>query len=439
MPFSLNHHYRYFKMFWPFRWSLIFVVGGAWAILFFIRSEQLIPSYSGEVLTLASKIFFVFFLIVPLFVGLMLLFFYLIFRFKKNKPNVTWKENRLEVSNLIQPFMGFVRVHLMKKENVVSDTILLLPSNESGIFFLNGTMISAPLSQSDVIRAEVIDGIVFHFEDPFRFFSFSTQWPIQIERFRLPDADVEQADWMMIKHPDREEQHTPFQQARAGDWFRLKSFESGDDVRRIVWNLYAKHKALMVRQQDIHQPYGDTLRVFVSFQITSSIPFSSSLLLFFESYYKQRLYALIGGLLKEELLIDWRTELFEWEKGITAESLAMKLSQSSFHGETSMHELSGSDSPSIVFISSIDDLTHVSTYSKLWPDAIFVQVDLERAIKPPSWGARLLYLLLEPRNNDSSEVQKTWWRNPLKRYVVKQGNELKAHLNGTAKEGGIYV
>lgn len=439
MPFSLKHHYRYYMLFWPFRWSLILMVGGVWAIRFYIHSEQTIPSYSGEVLMLAAKIISVFFLCAAILLGLMLLGFYLFFRFKKNKPKVTWNRNWLEVTDIIQPFMGFVRVRLLKNEQICSESILMLPCNESGIFFLGGKMMSAPLTQSDVIREEKMDGIIFHFEDPFRFFSFSLKCPIQIERLRLPDTDVEGSEWMMIKHPDREEQHTPFQQNRLGDWFRLKSFESGDDVRRIVWNLYAKHKALMVRQQDTHQSYGDTLRVFVSFRVTAAISLNSSLLLFFESFYKQRIYSLVGGLLKEDVLIDWRTESVEWEKGITVELLAIILSKSSFQNIATLPNLSASDSPSIVFISSMEDETHLLTYSRLWPEAIFVLVDLHNAVNPPSWWFRLSHLLIQPPMDDRNDIATSWWRHPLKRYVIKQSKILKTQLRNSTKEGGIYV
>lgn len=439
MSLSLNRRYHYFALFWPLRWPFIFALSGSWFIYFLIRSSQIITSYSGEVLMLAGKIFFAFFLIMPLFLGVMLLGFYFIFKLRKSNPEIKWNSNCLEVTNLIQPFLGFVRIHLLKNETVCSESILLLPSSESNLFFFSGTMVSPPLTQSDIIRAEIMDGLVIHFEDPFRFFSFSIRRSLHLERLRLPDADAEATSWMTIKHPDREEQHTDTQQPRPGDWFRLKSFESGDDVRRIVWHLYARHKALMVRQQDQHQPYGDTLRVFVSFQVTTALPLDSTLLLFFETYYKQRLYALIGGLLQEGLLVDWRTNTLSWEKAITADSLAVLLANASFHSENNPRELTSSDSPSIVFISSIDDITHITSYSTLWPNAIVVFIDVKNALKPPTWFMRFKQLWVKPSYLTNTEMQFAWWRHPAKRQIEQHTESVKSILAQRTKEGGIYV
>ena len=439
MLFSLNRHYSYYALFWPFRWPLFFAISGAWGINYFIRAEQLVPSYSGEVLMLAGKILFVFLLCIPLLVGLMLLLTYLMFKFKKTKPNVSWNNNRLEVTHLIQPFLGFVRIHLLKQDNVYSESILLLPSNQSGIFFFTGTMVSSPLTLSEIIRTEVIDGLVIHFEDPFRFFSFSLRCAVNIERTRLPDAEAERSNWMTLKHPDREEQHTQSQQPRPGDWFHLKSFEPGDDVRRIVWNLYARHKELMVRQQDKQQPYGDTLRVFVSFHVLSAIQLDSTLMLFFETYYKQRIYALMGGLLQEGLLIDWRSEGTAWIKGVSSETLAIALSKSAMHCNSVSTELTESESPSIVFISSIDDLDVVTNYTRQWPNAIFIDVDLQRAIAPPSWPMRVSRLWLKPPNANQHQIQLTWWRHPLKGQLNQHSELLKSVLLQNTKEGGVHV
>ena len=439
MPLSLNRRYHYLALFWPFRWPFIFALSGSWFIYFLIRSSQVVTSYSGEVLMLAGKIFFAFFILVSLLLGLILLVFYLIFRFKKSKSDIAWNNNCLEVTNLIQPLLGFVRIHLLKNDMVCSESILLLPSRQSSIFFWGGTMVSPPLTQSDIIRNEIIDSLVIHFEDPFRFFSFSIRRPIHIERLRLPDADAEATTWMTIKHPDREEQHTDTQQPRPGDWFRLKSFESGDDVRRIVWHLYARHKELMVRQQDQHQPYGDTLRIFVSFQVASSLHLDSSLLLFFETYYKQRLYALIGGLLQEGLLVDWCTESMQWEKGITSDSLAVFLANASLHNNNKTQGLPATDAPSIVFISTINDIKQISTFTSLWPNTIIVHVDLQRALNPPSWFMRFKQLWVKPKYQTNTEIQYTWWRHPAKRSIVKHAESVTSKLAQSTKEGGIHV
>jgi hypothetical protein len=386
---------------------------------------------------LGGKIIMTFLVLIVLSSLLTLLGSILFFLFQRKPMSTTWQENRLTVNPIIQPLMGFVRVHLMHQKEVCSESILLLPEEKAGIVFLKGPMASAPLKAGDAIKVETIDGMLVHFEDPFRFFSISFFKAVSLERLRLPDAPAENTDWLYSKHPDREEEHTANRQRKAGDWLHLKSFEPGDDVRRIVWTLYARHKSLMVRWQDQQDPHGDTLKAFVSFNATNTIKLDADLLAYTETQYKQRLFALLSGFLQEGVLLDWRTNNKPWVKGISSDDLANELTRASWH----FNSVQETDLtfPSLVFVSSVDTLDYVEYLAAIWPDALFVQVDLLQSLANRSWYSRIKGLFFKPRSNKYSSLFDVWWRHPRKAQLLKNENQIKKIIQLSTKEGGFYV
>ncbi len=50
-----------------------------------------------------------------------------------------------------------------------------------------------------------------------------------------------------------------------GDLYNSRRFATGDDMRRILWSVYARNRELMVRIPEIFEPYASVLTVFASF------------------------------------------------------------------------------------------------------------------------------------------------------------------------------
>ena len=68
-----------------------------------------------------------------------------------------------------------------------------------------------------------------------------------------------------------------------------KDFESGDDVRRIVWKIFAKNKELVVRIPEVINPYASHLHFFASFQ-NSMIAADSNYAAGMLDYYKDIIF-----------------------------------------------------------------------------------------------------------------------------------------------------
>jgi uncharacterized protein (DUF58 family) len=59
-----------------------------------------------------------------------------------------------------------------------------------------------------------------------------------------------------------------------GDLYNSRRFSTGDDMRRILWPVYARTGELMVRIPEIFEPYASTLTIFASFGAQFPMGFS---------------------------------------------------------------------------------------------------------------------------------------------------------------------
>lgn len=439
MSFPANRRFQFYAQYWPFRWPLLGVFVIALGVYLFLKEQSGAENYAADVLLLLGKMAAVLGILFVLLSILMVCLAVLFFLPNKKKVVASWANQQLLITQLVQPLLGFVRVHLLYQQTVCSDSLLLLPATNSGVIFLKGTMASSMLRPSDVVCAEPIDGMLLHFEDPFRLFVFTFYIPIQLERLRLPDAVEESSHWKLLLHPDRDEQHTQTMQRRPSDWFKIKSFEAGDDVRRIVWRLYAKHNELMVRQQDEQHPYGDTLRVLTLFDTRWEMEEYPMLSMYLETKYKQRVFSLMNGLLGEGALLDWRTGTSHWINNVTSNSLGEGLSRSTWVAANAIKLQEISPMPSIVFISTIVDDATLSSLASQWPTSLFVLIDVFDELKHRSFSERLKGLFLKPSWALHTPLLDTWWRHPLRRRMLENKTLLQKTLSSSTKDGGVYV
>lgn len=439
MSLPTTQRFRFYAMYWPLQWSFGGVLLIALGIYYFLQQHVGDKNYTGDVLLLAGKIVGGVALLLLAFSLCMLLFALLFFIGNQKKVHAFWNKKQLVVEGLVQPLLGFVRVHLLHQFQQSSEMLLLMPHSNAGVFFFKGSMASSPLSPSDVVRAESIDGMMIHFEDPFRFFSVSFYIPIQLERLRLPDAEAASSSWLTLLHPDRAEQHTQTVQRRPGDWFRLKTFESGDDVRRVVWRLYAKHHELMVRQQDDQHPYGDALRVITLFDSKWNLGAHPALSMYLETRYKQKVFALLCGLLNEGATIDWRTLSTDWVNHISIERLGEALSRGTWETSEMLTPPNSTPIPSLVFLSSIADVFTLEKLAKQWPNTLFVLIDVFDTMHHRSWRKRLNALFVKPHSMGATTLLDRWWRHPMRGRMLKNRKQLQQALSNTCHEGGVYV
>lgn len=83
-------------------------------------------------------------------------------------------------------------------------------------------------------------------------------------------------------------------QYKPGEWLHFKTFESGDDFRRIIWPLYARNRSLYVRQQEPDTIYAQRIQLVAYFDLDAELSkyFSYDFIQKLLNHYKNSLYTL---------------------------------------------------------------------------------------------------------------------------------------------------
>lgn len=124
-----------------------------------------------------------------------------------------------------------------------------------------------------------------------------------------------------------------------GEWLQFKYFETGDDVRRILWKLYAKNKDLYVRHQEPYTTYSSKLKVLCFFDLDPefSAQLSPELLQHLLNYYKNALYSLYKELNQQFKEVEF--SVFNEKKAVNNEEVLDLLTESKWSDHTQHYEI----------------------------------------------------------------------------------------------------
>ena len=115
------------------------------------------------------------------------------------------------------------------------------------------------------IKEYDINSGIIYFEDFFQFFSFTGKLPSNSNFFNGPPIKTTGA--LVVQPKKTEETNMRIEEIRKveGELLNYKNFENNDDVRRIVWKIYAKNKELVVRIPETNDPYASHIYFYASF------------------------------------------------------------------------------------------------------------------------------------------------------------------------------
>lgn len=193
----------------------------------------------------------------------------------------------LRLSKAIMPVAGYLKTWLVFEDGELVGPIVINKFS-GGWKDLLSKEGNADLKLTRRVQYEV-KGYIFSFEDYLQFFRFSwlkkakKTFYLYSQKREVPSTDIPPSK-------AREElEKVQTSKKVEGDFLNYKDFESGDDVRRIVWKIFAKNKELVVRIPEVINPYASHLHFFASFQnslLDQDAPYSIGML----DYYKDIIF-----------------------------------------------------------------------------------------------------------------------------------------------------
>jgi hypothetical protein len=328
---------------------------------------------------------------------------------------------------VFRPFFGSVQARLVFADQTVSRPILLDDSRRRPRDFWRSGIAGKGMTLLHDRGIHDVEHVLFSFVDMFSLVSLPATMDAVRQVYTLPrtrEPRVINAQ----PHATEEQKHRIDLSKRVeGEYVNYKEFETGDNIQRIVWKIYAKSGQLVVRIPEIKDPYASHLYFYVSyFNGLSAGPgaFETELLNVYKDYVRNVFEALQRNGYEVKIPADQeipklagvsekRKELFQ----ISAASWQQGQPPSTFVS---------AGKAAFVCISSLAPAEEVATVIKKLPEAVpVIIVRLSEGIPSP-FRFRLKDLFFAPEEQPADRLSRPWLLSGLRRKLLRNEKELES-------------
>jgi hypothetical protein len=428
----------------PFTWYFIVFSTGIFLVYLYLKQHytQEENSYSAIFLLLIkSSVWFA-----GICVGIALLSVlvsFLIFLWMKKAGKVHChvghtqaadRTNRLSfmLEPVLRPLLGFVKIrlqyddaHFSEKFSTVQKNDPLISNKINGIYNW----------QLPAIKEYNISKAIIYFEDMFQFFSLAV--PVNLQH-RFMNTPIE----MELNHFEANPRKTEDTSVRIeelrrveGEFINYKSFENNDDVRRIVWKIYARNKELVVRTPEIVDPYASHLYLYASFHSVYATG-SSMISVVFLNYYKQMVWNTYRQLAAKGFDIKYipDQQVTSDQPGKSAEYVKQLVSKSRWQQDTELNGYVQGKHAAAVIVSSLNDADEVSRLMEQYGNEITVVfVQLSHSLRKNWIGSVLQWLFLQNEKDLVEQWKVAWNLDPVRIKMERNERQIKEILERYTK------
>ncbi|MCU0418494.1 MAG: DUF58 domain-containing protein [Cyclobacteriaceae bacterium] len=325
-----------------------------------------------------------------------------------------------------RPLLGSVQARLVFARQGMSPPVLLDENvYAKGEFFKRGIRGTAGMPLTDICIYDV-ENVWISFMDMLGLVSLPASLASVQQLYTVPLAKEARA-WAAPPHATEEQKHRIQLPKRVeGEYVNYKEFETGDNIQRIVWKIYAKSGQLVVRIPETKDPYASHVYLYASYfhGWQPGQRFDAALL----NRYKEEVRHLMESVARQGYEVrlpadqevpkvagvgDKKSELFQ----ISAASWQNRLSPSQFvqPAKAALVCL-----PTCVPAAEVEGLLQ-----KLPPAVPVVLITLSEAIPSPfrfSWRD----VFFKPEKKPTDALRQSWLVSPLRRALQRNEKALAA-------------
>lgn len=343
-----------------------------------------------------------------------------------------WLETLLKKAR--RPFLGFIKGRLLYDHYSMTDKFILASNKRKPQRFWREGVAGKSMLELPDIKEYAIEGGFIYFEDMLQLFSLPVRQKVKGHFFQAPETvALEEREAVPRK---TEQTDTRIEQLRRveGEYLNYKDFESGDDVRRIVWKVYAKSRELVVRVPEIFDPYASHIYFYASFhsglKINAGNNFSAEML----NYYKNRIWTVFETLTTKE----WEVKFIPDQQLQIPEQVDIKsyvqrtISNSTWQKDRDLQDYFEPRYGAVLCISSFNDPAAVRhMLEQCSADTVVYYVKLSRtfsAFLPWTWLKRIFLLSPEDR---LKRIRSRWLLSPSRFQLIKKEKEIEELLRNS--------
>lgn len=341
-----------------------------------------------------------------------------------------WAPLKISVSGpVIRPLLGTIRARLVFFGKKMSDAVILDTDHfkRRGIFRdgIRGSG-QALLHDRGIYDVEKVH-IAFY--DMLNLIALPATLPYLQQLYTLPKEQTGQTAKAQPNTTEEQTHRIDIPKRVEGEYINYKEFETGDNIRRIVWQIYAKSGELVVRIPETRDPYASHLYFYVSFYEGFDLNgglFDTELL----NVYKDKVRNLFEALKKNGFLIrlpqdqevpklagmsDKKNELFQ----ISAAQWQKNNNPAAYVDHTKA---------AFVCLSALTPVQEVELLLRKLPESVpVVVIKMSDAIPSPfSWRPQDLFF--KPEKQPYDHLRQPWMIAPLRRRLQENEEQIQSAL-----------
>ncbi len=346
----------------------------------------------------------------------------------KNEDGNQKQGVHLQVSPMLKPFLGFVKLRLKYDGDNYTEKFALAQRSQRKMI---STTLDGDYTWSlPEIKEYHLEKVIIYFEDFFQFFSFAVPIPVT-DHFYTPPTK-ENAKNFAISPRKTEDTETRIEELKRveGEFINYKNFENNDDVRRIVWKIYAKNKELVVRIPEILDPYASQAYLYVSFYNHFNESYNSTVDIYFLNYFKTITWAIYQKLAEQGFEIKYIPDQHASNASFTDEKKMVEytISTSDWQTDKDIKSYVNMKDASVVVVTSLADAGQVGELlSSATGSTFFVLIKLSNSLQRSYLVGLLKWLFIQQEKNEL-EKYKTNWQLSLLRPKITQNEKKLAEL-----------
>ncbi len=344
------------------------------------------------------------------------------------------KQQFLEASlpHSLRPILGFVKARLYYDDGQLTDKFALLSSKLRKKSLLREAISGKSRIQLPDIKEYQIKGGMIFFEDLLNIVSLPVQQNLGASFYQAPDTLEQNADEVSPKQTKKMDIRIEQMRKVEGEYLNYKTFESGDDVRRIVWKVYAKNRELVVRIPERMEPYASELNFYASFYNSmGGEALYSKYLAEMLNTYKHNVWSIYNALQQKE----WQVKYLADQEFHLSETLTEQehneriISNSQWQNKYPTSHYFSTKKGTVLVISSLckpEDIAQIMDESDNSVQIFFVP--LSHIFKQNTGLHWLAHILFVPAADRLSRLKSRWIFSPFRRQLIQNEKEIERML-----------
>ncbi len=336
----------------------------------------------------------------------------------------------ITIKHIARPLFGYIRFRLFYDKENISPKFSLVSSQSKKYFFSSqiAGVFNWPIKH---IKEYDIHAGIIYFEDFFQFFSFTVLHRANSNFFTTPPRIS--TDGLTVQPKKTEETTNRIEEIRkvAGEFLNYKNFENNDDVRRIVWKIYAKNKELVVRIPETNDPYASHIYFYASFHNAISSDFYEEFNTLFLNHFKTITWNSYEQLSRQNVLLQFVPD--QVAKTYYVDDALQKvryfISTASWQKQNDLLQYFNYRNASVLCISSFNDaLQTEEIIEKAGRGLAIVFVELSNSFETTNITDWVQWLFIKPESKSTDKLKLAFNLSPLKRKMIENEKRIRQSL-----------